>query len=222
MKSVNRNTYAPFRDQIYEKLRNKIIFRGWGSGTILSEGELAKSFGISRTPIREAIRRLESEGLIRVIPKKGILIPKIQKKDVEEIFELREIIYSYAIKKAVENVTPRDIGRLEKIVKRAEMYIKGNNNASLVHLSMQFHELILGLAGNKRFLEIDRILKAHIIRNSSELFDANERKRIGWEGHKEIVAAIKKRNKKLACEKMREHFEKGKELLLGKMNPVSV
>lgn len=220
MKVINKNLYTPFRDQVYDKLRNKIIFKGWKSGTILSEGELAKLFGISRTPIREAIRRLESEGLVKVIPKKGILIPGIEKKDVEEIFELREILHCYAIKKALKNITDKDIRQLEKIIDRAGKYIKRNNNKRLVELSIQFHNFILGLASNQRFIEVDHYLRTHMIRYSSELFGPKEGKYIGWEGHRQIIDALKKKDEVLACKSMRDHFKKGKELLLGRESSI--
>ncbi len=221
MLALKRDVYTPFRDQIYEKLRNKIILGDWEPGSILTEGELAKTFGVSRTPVREVIRQLESEGLIKVIPKKGILIPQIEEKDVEDIFELREIIYSYAVKKAIDNVTTRDITKLEQIVKAAEKFKRENETGKLVGLSQRFHECILGLAGNKRFLEVDKALRAHFTRYSAKLFDVEERKQIGWSGHREIVAALKKKDKKLACQKMKEHIEQGKKLLLNKRSPIS-
>lgn len=109
--------------------------------------------------------------------------------------------------------------KLERIVKVAEKLNKKNETKKLVRLSQKFHEYILGLSGNKRFLEIDKGLRAHFTRYSTELFDVEERKQIGWSGHREIVAALKKRAKKLACQKMKEHIEKGRELLFNGKGP---
>lgn len=213
---MNRRDYTPIRYNIYEKTREKIVYKVWEPGTILSEGELAKLFGTSRTPVREAIRQLETEGLVSVIPKKGILIPKIKEKDIEDISELLEIIHCRAITKAVDRVTPKDIKRLENIIQEAERYIDNKNKINrLTSLGMQFNELILKLAGNNRFIEVDKQIRAHLVRFTIELFDDRERRKTGWGLRKDILGALKKKDKKLAEEKMREFYRRGEKYLLG-------
>jgi len=210
-----RVDHTPLRYRIHQKIRDKIIYKVWKSGTILSEGELAKSFNTSRTPVREAIRQLETEGLIRVIPKKGILIPEIEDKEIEDISELLEIIHCRAVEKAVEKVSPKDIERLEKIIAEADNYIgKKTKINKVIALGIQFSELILKCSGNKRFLEIDKQIRGHMIRFTSELCDDEDRSKIGWNTRKEIVAALKKKDKRLAGLKMRKHYQKGKKFLL--------
>ena len=108
--------HTPYRYQIYEKLREKIVYKGWKSGTMLSEGDLAKSFGTSRTPIREAVRQLEAEGLVKVIPKKGILISTINEKDIKEKFDNAGVNFSVCFDKA-NNFENSDIcGRIKMTV----------------------------------------------------------------------------------------------------------
>ena len=206
--------HKPFRYQIYQELREKIIYKGWKAGTILSEGKLAKSFGISRTPIREAIRQLETDGLVKVVPKKGILIYKINEKDIKDITELLEIIECRAIEKTIDSITPRDIELLDKIVTKAELYIKKNSIKKLIFLYIQFHEMIIQLSGNKRSLEVSKQLRAHLIRFIAVLLENKERRDSGWKSRREILNAIKNKNKELALKKLKEHYKRGERYLL--------
>lgn len=206
--------HTPYRYQIYKKLRQKIIYKGWKSGTVLSEGDLAKSFGTSRTPIREAIRQLETEGLVKVIPKKGILISTISEKDIKDISELLEIIECRAVEKIIDQGASKEIERLEDIINEVDKYNEKEKANELISLYIQFHETIIELSGNAKFVVINKQLRAHLIRFIAELHENKERRDMGWKSRKDILAAIKKGDKRLALNKLRAHYRRGEKYLL--------
>lgn len=208
--TLKKNSYFPFRNQIYEKLKAKILSNALAPGTIVTENELARMFGTSRTPIREAIRHLQSEGLIEVIPKRGMLISRINPDELEKINELREIIHCHAIAKGILNITQADLNRIEKILEKAEDLLKSKDNAAkLAPLSIQFHQCILKMAGNNLFLTVDQYIGTQIKRYMVDLFSFEEGARTSWRHHREIVEAIKQQDAKLACQKMQEHIRWG-------------
>ncbi|SEM24110.1 DNA-binding transcriptional regulator, GntR family [Syntrophus gentianae] len=208
--NLNKKSYVPYRDQIYEKLKAKILSNVLAPGTIVTENELAQMFGTSRTPIREAIRHLQSEGLIEVIPKKGMLISRMNPDEVAKINELREIIHCHAIAKGILNVTQADLNRIEKILNKAEDLLKGKDNAAkLAPLSIQFHQCILKMAGNDLFLAVDQYIGTQIKRYMVDLFSFEEGASTSWRHHREVAEAIKQQDARLACQKMQEHIRWG-------------
>jgi len=208
--TLKKNSYVPYRDQILEKLKAQILSNVLAPGTIVTENELAQMFGTSRTPIREAIRHLQSEGLIEVVPKRGMLISRINPDELEKINELREIIHCHAISKGILNVTQAELKRIGKIIARAEELLKEKANAAkLAPLSIQFHQCILKMAGNDLFLTVDQYLGTQIKRYMVDLFSFEEGAHTSWRHHREVLEAIKQQDAKLACQKMQEHIRWG-------------
>jgi len=209
--SIDINSYVPYRDQVYEKLKAKILSSALAPGTIVTENELARMFGTSRTPIREAIRHLQSEGLIDVIPKKGMVISRIDPDKLAEINELREIIHCHAICKGIPNARQADMDAIEKILEKAEKLLKGkkNNAPKLAPLSIEFHQCILKMAGNNLLLTVDEYIGTQSRRYMMDLFSFDEGAHTAWRHHREIAEAIKQRDTALACQKMQEHIRWG-------------
>jgi GntR family transcriptional regulator, rspAB operon transcriptional repressor len=207
--TINVKAYAPYKDQIYKRLKAKILLNELHPGSLLTENGLAQSFGTSRTPIREAIHQLQSEGLVEVIPKKGIFVTSMDPKDVEDINEIREVIHCHAIKKGIDRIRPSDIVRFKEMLEKAEGLIRDRKVSRLVILSMHFHRLILKLARNKRLIELDSVLRNYRVRYSVELYNMEEGMETAWRGHRQIVEALEKRDADLACRLMGEHIRWG-------------
>lgn len=114
MSVFSLETVKSLVEQICEALTNAIIEGRLKPGQPLTEQSLQKEFGVSRTPIREALRILEAKGLVTVIPRKGAWVKQIEKKDIEETFPIRALLEGYAAKVAVERMTPDDLDRMRR------------------------------------------------------------------------------------------------------------
>ena len=127
------HTAAPIREQIVHNLRVAIVQGQFKPGQRLIERELCELLGASRTPIREALRQLETELLIELKPNKGPVVAKVTKKDAEEIYQIRQLLESLACRLFAENASEKDIKRLRKSYEQLHMTIKRNNFKQLLN-----------------------------------------------------------------------------------------
>src|SRR5512136_2381908 len=111
----NIEKHLTLREKILETIRDAIMSGGLKPGEKVAEPELAERFGISRTPIREAFRQLESEGYLHVVPRKGAVVATFSQRDVEEFYAIKSILEGYAARRACEKLTPREIEKLQAI-----------------------------------------------------------------------------------------------------------
>lgn len=141
-------------DEIISRLRDAIVSGQFPPGTHLNESEIAKQMEVSRIPIREAIKKLEQEGLVVRQPNKGVYVISFTEQDVRETFSLRARLESMAFEWAIPNITNDDLAQLRALVKEQEMAIAERRYDELARLDMRFHELICLKAGHSRLLKI--------------------------------------------------------------------
>lgn len=137
------------RDKVFKYIKSQIITGSYISGESLIESKLAEELGVSRTPIREAIRLLELEGLVDTTPNKGAIVLGISQKDVEDIYTIRQLIEGLAARWAAERMTDSEKKELQKIVDLMEFYAQKGNVEELADLDNQFHHLIYEASGSK-------------------------------------------------------------------------
>ncbi len=161
--------HLPLRDKIYKLIRKSILNRELKPGYRVTELELSKKYGISRTPIREAFRRLESEGFLTIIPRKGAAITEIKEQTVIEFYQIKGALESLAGKLALKNISQDDIKELEHLNSLLKKFKQSSNDDSealaeqfnKIHNS--FHEKIINLSGNLLLMEIlDRLTKKYM------------------------------------------------------------
>src|SRR5690606_12292208 len=111
---INLDNYKPLRELVFEVLREAIITGKLRPGERLMEVQLAEELGVSRTPVREAIRKLELEGLVLMIPRRGAYVAEISMKDIADVFEIRAALEGLAAQLAAERCTPEEIENLER------------------------------------------------------------------------------------------------------------
>lgn len=141
-------------DEIISRLRNAIVSGQFPPGTHLNESEIAKQMAVSRIPIREAIKKLEQEGLVVRHPNKGVYVISFTEQDVREAFSLRARLEGMAFEWAIPNMVTTDMAQLRALVQEQETAIKARNYDELARLDMRFHELICQKAGHSRLLKI--------------------------------------------------------------------
>lgn len=178
------------RELVLGELRNAIFMGHIKPGDRLVETTVANSMGISRTPVREALRQLESEGLAINIPRKGTIVKGICVDDANEIYEIREVLEGLAARGACLHISRVEIRELRQIIREMDQCIKNNQEEAYVHVHNRFNRIIIDSCKNKRLIDqmesIYEYLKS--LRRISLLSD--ERKREALKEHIEIVNAI--------------------------------
>ena len=154
------NDYLPLRDVVFNTLRQAILRGEMEPGERLMEIQLAQKLGVSRTPIREAIRKLELEGLVIMIPRKGAEVAHITEKDMRDVLEVRCTLEELAVALACKNVTPERIMDLRAANKVFESAIVSKDVVNIVDADVQFHDTIYAMTDNDRLIQIINKLRA--------------------------------------------------------------
>ena len=204
---VNLESYKPLRDLVLEALREAIL-----NGTLkprerLMEIQLAEELGVSRTPVREALRKLELEGFIVMVPRKGAYVADLSIKDIADVFEIRIALEGLAAALAAERITDEELEAMEKhLVEKAEA-IKKNDMVKLVEVDTKFHEALYGASRNDRLITIINNLREQIQRFRTSSLAMPGRMQQSLEEHRSIVEAIQSRDIALARQTAQEHIE---------------
>ena len=146
----------------------------------MAEPELAERFGISRTPIREAFRQLESEGYLTVVPRKGAVVAALSEKDVQEYYEVKSILEGYAAELAAANLTEKELGKLESVNERLKKLAEAGDVKAFYKIHHEFHETFLKAAGNSKLYDLiiqlgmkfSRLRMAFSVAEHDKLLDA--------------------------------------------------
>ena len=151
---LNLDNYKPLRDVVFESLRTAILEGKLKSGQRLMEVQLAEQLGVSRTPIREAIRKLELEGLVIMLPRKGAYVADMSFKDLIDVLEIRASLEGLAASLASGRRRDEDIEGLEKLAREFEESVKSGDIEEVLKKDVEFHEYIFSLANNKKLYQI--------------------------------------------------------------------
>ena len=198
-------------DQIFEQLEKDILTGKYLRGDILSESKLAEELGVSRTPVREAIRRLEQESIIED-SSRGMVVIGISREDIPDMYEIRIHIESLAAGRAAENISDEDLAKMEEILSMQRYYIEKQNengvdNSEMIKdLDSKFHELIYTSCGSKPFHDVLSLLHKRTTKYRKASIRKNSRASASIAEHEEILAAIKSRDGKKAEELMKKHL----------------
>lgn len=206
------------KDKIYHSIRNDIICIKLKPGQSISEDELAKFYKVSRTPIREILRRLEQDELIKIVPNRGIYINELTNKDIEEVLDIRLILETVAAGVAARKITSEQIKELDKIEKLLEEAAQKADSVLSFEADERLHDLILVTADNARMRKIINILMGQILR--IRFISRHKPGRIitTVEEHLDILRALKRHDSLEAEEKMKIHLQNTRELLLPPQN----
>lgn len=205
--SVDMNEYLPLRDVVFNTLRRAILKGELKPGERLMEIALAERLGVSRTPIREAMRKLELEGLVVMIPRRGAQVANITEKDLNDVLEVRIALENVAIEKACRNMTKEDMSRLYVAAKGFEHIIGEGNLVKLAEADVAFHEIIYQASDNNRLIQTLNNLREQIYRYRVEYLKDAETRDVLVQEHEELTRAIKERDVERAQRISFEHIE---------------
>ena len=204
----------PQRETIYTQLKNAIINGDIAPDERIVETKYADIFRVSRTPVREAIRMLELEGLVIMIPRRGAQVAQITEQDLNDVLEVRLGLEELAVRFACERITDEEIKALGLAVKEFEKKMSNNELSAQAEADVKFHEIIYGATHNRRLIQIINNIREQMYRYRIEyLKDVESRKTLVKE-HYEICDALKRRDAESAVEKMCIHIRNQQEAIL--------
>jgi DNA-binding GntR family transcriptional regulator len=211
---IKLDNYKPLRELVFESLREAIIAGQLKPGERMMEIQLAEEMGVSRTPIREAIRKLELEGLVVMVPRKGAYVAGLSLKDVAEVFEIRRALEGLASELAADRITEAELENLERyLVKIAEEIEVGDLN-KVVDTDTDFHTLLYQASRNQRLSLIISNLREQIQRFRATSLAIPGRMKEALEEHRQIVEAISSRDGETARRLAQEHIENAENSLM--------
>ncbi len=206
--------YTTSADYVYQELRHKIITKQMKPGQRLPEVNIAVQMGVSRTPVREALRRLASEGLVLIIPNSGARLVSPSKKEVENAYLVREQLECLAVRLAARNVADKHLRRLEESILSEEQAFKEKNLEQYLEINESFHRIIADASGNRILGEyIDNILARTnvFIVFYDPFYDIETNPSI--EEHRSILKALQEKDEEKAVSLMRDHLKVSQEML---------
>jgi DNA-binding GntR family transcriptional regulator len=206
--------HQTLREKILETIREAILKGSLKPGEKVAEPELAERFGISRTPIREAFRQLESEGYLTVIPRKGAVVTSLSERDVEEFYAIKSILEGYAARIAAEQLTARDIERLEGINNRLEQLARDGDVKTFFRVHNEFHELFIRAAGNEKLFDLISHLMMKFNRPRMASLALPGRMEISVQEHHKIIEAFKSHDGERADNLVRKTAAYGGQVLI--------
>jgi DNA-binding GntR family transcriptional regulator len=211
---THKSDYLPLRENAYALTKRMILKGYFKPGERLIENQLSKKFGVSRTPIREAIRKLAAEGLVEITPRDGTKISKLTKNDIDEIYEIRDVLESFAAEKAASIITQKEIESLETLLKDSQKALLDKDIKKMAQIDTKIHNLFCKCCKNDRLIQLIEVLCTNITRHRELILKTPDAGKEAIEGHREIITALKKRNKKAIRKSVHEHIMRGREILL--------
>lgn len=215
---VTLDNYKPLREIVFETLREAIINAILKPGERLMEIQLAEEMGVSRTPVREAIRKLELEGFVVMVPRKGAYVAGISMKDIADVFEIRAAMEGLAAGLAAERITEDELEQLERILVKVGECVKNNDLEKLIEVDTEFHDTLYKACRNERLVQIVSNLREQIQRFRTASLSTPGRMQFALQEHKKIVEAVSDRNVELAQALAREHIENAENSMLEVLN----
>lgn len=208
--------YKPLREIVFETIRNAIISGDLKPGERVMEVQMAESLGVSRTPVREAIRKLELEGLVIMLPRKGAFVADLSVKDLTEVMEIRAALEGLAAGLASIRIDESEIEELEVVAMEFHKTIE-DNVEELIQKDLEFHDAIFRASRNERLIQLNNNLREQVQR-FREIYHkkANKSKETSKE-HYEIVEAISNRDVDKAEKLARKHIENAERSILKMM-----
>ncbi len=203
---LNMNAYLPLRDVVFQTLREAILKGDLRPGERLMELQLAAKLGVSRTPIREAIRMLEQEGLAVTIPRKGAEVARMTEKNMEDVLQIREALDDLAVQVACDKMTEEQLKNLTLAAKNFENAIQTGNLSKIVAYDVEFHDIIYESTDNPKLVTLLNNLREQIYRYRVEYLKEKENYPMLIKEHKTILEALREKDKERVADAMRNHI----------------
>ncbi len=215
--SMQMNEFLPLRDVVFNTLRQAILTGELKPGERLMEIHLANKLGVSRTPIREAIRKLELEGLVTMIPRRGAEVAQITEKSMNDVLEVRRALDALCVELACERITQEDMGRLKQACEAFEAAVRTRDVKKIARADVELHDIIVQATGNQRLVQLIHNLSEQMYRYRFEYIkDASQHQRLIDE-HRMIYESIVKKDREAASQAAHVHIDNQKKAIIAQI-----
>lgn len=214
---IKLDSYQPLREVVCESLREAIRTGKLKPGERLMEIQLSEELGVSRTPVREAIRKLDQEGYIVMMPRRGAYVANMSIRDVNEIFEIRTALESLSNGLAAERITGEELETLQRLLVQIGSYIKEGDMDRIVETDIKFHDLLYQASRNHRLEGIISNLREQLTRFRTLSMSYPGRLEATLEEHRAMVDAIAQGDMKAAQKAAERHMERSEQALMDAM-----
>lgn len=205
-KLVKIQGYELLSQKIYRTIKRQITRGFMEPGEKIYANQIAKELNVSRTPVREALQKLSSEGLLKVTPNKSMVVAEISVDDAKEVLQVRGVLEGLAAGICAKKITEKEIQKFEKIIQKMNITVEKGDLFNYCELDDDFHELILKICGNKRIIKIRESLDNFIYRFRVKSLRVNRRIEHSKMEHKNILKALQQHDSEKAEKLSKEHM----------------
>ncbi len=196
----------PLREAVYYAIREGILLGKLSPDERLMEMHLANELGVSRTPVREALRLLETDGLVKMIPNKGAIVAKISPRDLLEVMEVRLALEQLAVRKACRSITLLQLNQMRSALSRFRESLELNDRAGSARSDEEFHRIIADAAQNRMLQTLLSQIREQVFRYRLESLKAESAHKELVRQHEQILTSLEERDEEKAQTFMREHI----------------
>lgn len=204
---IQMNEFLPLRDVVFNTLRQAILTGELKPGERLMEIHLANKLGVSRTPIREAIRKLELEGLVTMIPRRGAEVAQITEKSMSDVLEVRRAVDALCVELACERISEEELEALKVACDNFEEAVKSGDVKKIAQADVALHDIIVRATGNQRLVQLVNTLSEQMYRYRFEYIKDVSQHNSLVEEHRVIYESILKKDKQTASEAAKLHID---------------
>lgn len=214
LQKLKNRSVTTLRDEIYIALKKSIIRGNLARGKRVFIDQISREINVSRTPVREAILKLEQEGLMKKMPNGGFIVNQFSERDIKEIFGIRSVLEGYAGWLAVANMDESHIASLEKIILQSEKYLEQGNIDELSKINDKFHDKINKCSGSGRLYRMIQELRDYIMIYRLAILKTEGKPEISVSDHRMILNAIQLGDAEKTRELIQDHISKGLGIIL--------
>jgi len=212
LRKISQKNSIPVREKVYEYLKSSVLSGRFNPGKRLTEEHLASEIGVSRTPVREALHKLASEGLIKSLDTRGFIASADSKDEIEEMFDIRASLEGYALRLICETISEKALKQLDRLIENAEHELSRKKIEEVFKWNTEFHDTLHNLIANKpRFHRMIADMRKYVLRYRKDTLHYLDGARRTIDGHRKIMMALRLKEPDL-CERItREHIQEAKE-----------
>lgn len=211
---VTMDAFLPLREVVFNTLRQAILTGELKPGERLMEIHLANRLGVSRTPIREAIRKLELEGLVTMIPRRGAEVAQITEKSMNDVLEVRRALDALCVELACERITQEKLEELKAACDGFEKAVKTKDVKKIAQADVVLHDIIVEATGNQRLIQMVNNLSEQMYRYRFEYIKDSEQHENLVEEHRIIYESLVKKDKETASSAAKLHIDNQKKAII--------
>ena len=196
------------RSLVFKKLQQAIYTEKIKSGEKITEREIVKEFGVSRTPVREALCMLTTTGLIKFIPDKGFVISKLTNKEIRNVMETRMVLERLALRLAIQRIKPKEVKNLNLLLSKMKRAIKDKDTAKVFHISNSFHNQIILASGNQELFNFIQLLNNKIYHFRNISFSTPNELEEYFTEHEKMLNALTNKDEETAHKLAKESIQR--------------